>query len=112
MLNQLSLKIKIIRAWKKAIEVEGYDPNVWRKDFAGAWIRFDSFGSRTEYGWGIDYMCPLSKGGTNTEENIIAMHWQNNLKKGSDYPIFYTSISSEGDRNINVIKKWEIRSRL
>lgn len=107
MLNQLTLKV--IRAWKKATIVEGYDPNVWRKDFAGAWIRLDSFGLTTEYGWELDCMRPISQGGDNSEQNIIALHWQNNRRKGSDYPVFYTSVSSEGNRNVNLEKKWEIQ---
>ena len=27
--------------WQSAKPVEGYNPNIWRKDFAGAWIRRD-----------------------------------------------------------------------
>lgn len=99
----------LLHIWEKAISVPGYDPNIWRKDFAGAWIRKDSYGLHTQYGWEVDHLKPLSRGGTSNETNLIALHWQNNNTKGADYPIFNTSITSEGDRNIKKLKKWEIR---
>ena len=40
--------------WQSAKPVEGYNPNIWRKDFAGAWIRRDFYGLRHKYGWKID----------------------------------------------------------
>lgn len=99
----------LLHIWEKAISVPGYDPNIWRKDFAGAWIRKDSYGLHTQYGWEVDLLKPLSSGGTSDEANLIALHWQNNNTKGADYPIFNTSITSEGDRNIKKFKKWKIR---
>jgi hypothetical protein len=99
----------ILHIWEKAISVPGYDPDIWRKDFAGAWIRKDSYGMQTKYGWEVDHLRPLSKGGDNNEDNLIALHWQNNRTKGGDYPIFNTSITSDGNRNIERIKKWQIQ---
>ena len=29
----------VLHVWEKASSVAGYDPDIWRKDFAGAWIR-------------------------------------------------------------------------
>lgn len=99
----------LLHIWDKARSVPGYDPNIWRKDFAGAWIRKDSYGLHSQYGWEIDYLKPLSRGGTSDKTNLIALHWRNNNTKGTDYPIFNTSITSKGDRNIEKLKKWEIR---
>lgn len=62
----------ILHIWEKAISVPGYDPDIWRKDFAGAWIRKDSYGMQTKYGWEVDHLRPLSKGGDNNEDNLIA----------------------------------------
>lgn len=50
--------------WQKAKTVEGYDPNIWRKDFANAWIRRDHYGVDSKYGWEIDHLCPSSNGGS------------------------------------------------
>ena len=36
----------ILQVWEKAKTVEGRNPDIWRQDFAGAWIRKDSYGQR------------------------------------------------------------------
>lgn len=43
----------IIKVWDKAKKISGYDPDMWRQDFAGAWIRRDAYGTHTQYGWEI-----------------------------------------------------------
>ena len=35
--------------WKKATVVFIYNPNIWRKDFAVAWIRKDQYGIESKY---------------------------------------------------------------
>ncbi len=82
----------VLHVWEKASSVAGYDPDIWLKDFAGAWIRKDSCGLHTKYGWEVDHLQPLSKGGTNDLGNLAPLHWQNNQTKGADYPIFNTSV--------------------
>lgn len=99
----------ILHVWEKASIVEGYDKNIWRKDFAGAWIRKDSYGKHTKYGWEIDHLHPISKGGNNELENLVPLHWQNNQIKAADYPIFKTMLSSDGNRNIEMIRKWQLQ---
>ncbi len=32
--------------WKKAEEVYDIDARIWRKDFPGAWIRYDHYGMK------------------------------------------------------------------
>lgn len=41
--------------WDKATIITGYDPNIWRKDFAGAWINKNAYGTTGPYGWEIDH---------------------------------------------------------
>jgi hypothetical protein len=36
--------------WAKAQSVEGYNPNVIRKDFFGAWIKKSAYGKIEEFG--------------------------------------------------------------
>lgn len=62
---------------EKATIVVNYDPNMWRKDHCGAWIGRDHYGNRgSEYGWEIDYIKPLSKGGGNILSNLRPLHWK------------------------------------
>lgn len=71
----------INRVWQRATPVANNDPNIWRKDYAGAWIRRDHYGKESKYGWEIDHLRPVSLGGTDVLDNLYPLHWQNNRKK-------------------------------
>ena len=96
----------IEKMWIKADPQQGVDHKMWRKDFAGAWIRKDQFGLHTEYGWGIDHIMPRSMGGGDEERNLQPIHWRNNLSKMDKYPEFRTIVSSNGNRNILKEQLW------
>ena len=74
--------------WNKAQIVSGYDSANIRKDLCGAWINWDKYGNTTENGngWEIDHIKPVSKGGGDELSNLQPLQWQNNRKKGDDYP--------------------------
>ncbi|MDY3853136.1 MAG: HNH endonuclease signature motif containing protein [Prevotella sp.] len=95
-----------MHVWELATKVDGYDPDIWRKDFAGAWLRKDSYGMHTKYGWEVDHLRPLSKGGTNDLSNLTALHWQNDQTKGANWPEFKTSLTADGNRNIEKVRSW------
>lgn len=100
---------KVIKqVWRKAQVVSGYDPDVWRKDHAGAWIKCDAYGEQTIYGWEIDHRRPLAKHGSDDDSNLYPLHWKNNRAKGDDYPEFNTSITSSGNTNIEKALRWVI----
>lgn len=101
-------KIELIALWNKAKKVEGKPPAIWRKDIAGAWIRYDQYGKRTPYGWEVSYIRPLSRGGNSDVENLLPLHWRNNKYKREDYPVCRTCVSSDGNKNIDKIRIWQI----
>lgn len=97
--------------WEKAHDVPGYDKNRWRKDFAGAWIQKDQIGIQSDFGWEIDHLVPISAGGSDDLSNLAPLHWKNNETKGTNTPIFKTSISSDGIKNIYSEKIWKISQK-
>ncbi len=89
-----------IRVWEKAIKVEGFDPNIFRKDPCGAWIIFNKYGLRdNDYGWEIDHVYPEALGGDDDIRNLRAMHWRNNASKADDYPSYIARMTSEENYN-------------
>jgi 5-methylcytosine-specific restriction endonuclease McrA len=94
--------------WQKATKVENYEPNKWRKDFAGAWIQRSQFGIRSEFGWEIDHIVPKSRGGSDEPGNLIPMHWRNNVAKSDNYPNFTSIVSSNGNMNVDLEQSWQI----
>lgn len=99
----------IQQVWEKAQPVDGNDPNIWRKDYAGAWIRKDLYGTDTQYGWEIDHLNPISKGGSDNINNLYPLHWKNNRTKADNYPNFQTAITSNGVQNIESQQSWTAR---
>lgn len=96
--------------WNKALIDPNNDPNVFRKDYAGAWIRRDQYGERdAKYGWEIDHMKPLAKGGSDSIENLVPLHWENNAQKSDNYPQWETILSSDGNKNVEKLKLWYMR---
>lgn len=100
-----------LRVWKRANEVKGYDPSIWRKDFAGAWIRRDSYNCQSKYGWTIEKIVPTEYGGKSQIDNLEAVHWLNALSKGKAYPVFITVLTSDGNNNIEKKRKWRISQK-
>jgi hypothetical protein len=79
--------LTVLAVWAKGEAVEGYDPEAWRKDTCGAWMRFDKYGdTASAYAWEIDHEKPLAKGGTDALANLQPLQWQNNRHKADNWP--------------------------
>ena len=102
----------IERIWRKAAAkaTEG-SPNAggeFRLDSCGAWIRRRDFNdSESEYGWGIDCVCPaarlraegLPEGAAEAEINLRPMHVANLCAKGESYPEYFSACSAARSKN-------------
>ncbi|MDR1091905.1 MAG: hypothetical protein LBL79_12595 [Prevotella sp.] len=112
-------KIKL-DVWKKAISVQGFDSQKYRKDPCGAWMIFDEYGNHDSiYGWDIDHIYPQSLLGKNISSEIVnhidnlrAMQWENNNAKGDDYPVYSSIVSSDENKNVYVDKSLTVNETI
>lgn len=68
--------------WSKGFVVLGYDPKRYRKDIFGSWMQRDCYGeTNSQFGWEIDHIVPVSRGGSDLLSNLQPLQWQNNRTK-------------------------------
>ena len=89
----------IHKVWEKGRTVPGFGPERWRKDECGAWIARDQYGNRNSiYGWDIDHITPVSRGGGDELSNLRPLQWGNNASRQADR--LDCVVAADGDKNI------------
>lgn len=70
--------------WRKGTPEPKYPS--FRKDKCSASMQRSRYGKVEQWGWEIDHIKPVSKGGTDNLSNLQPLQSENNRHKGDDYP--------------------------
>lgn len=76
--------------WDKATPIVGAPPAIVRTDPYGKVMARAAYGdTQSAYGWEVDHIQPVTKGGTDELANLRPLHWEMNRQKGDQYPWDY-----------------------
>ncbi|HVQ00986.1 MAG TPA: HNH endonuclease signature motif containing protein [Candidatus Thermoplasmatota archaeon] len=73
----------INKVWEKGKIVDENLKDIARIDTCDSPISKIDYGATSKFGWEIDHIKPVSKGGTDDIDNLQPLHWENNRKKGN-----------------------------
>jgi hypothetical protein len=78
--------------WQKGTPEPDYSG--FRKDACGASMQRSKYGKTEKWGWEIDHIKPVAKGGTDELSNLQPLQWENNRRKGDSYPKYDCAVTS------------------
>jgi len=78
--------------WRKGTPEPEYQG--FRKDACGASMQRTKYGKTEMWGWEIDHIKPVAKGGTDELGNLQPLRWENNRRKSDDYPNYYCAVGA------------------
>ena len=90
----------INQVWEKGTVVDAYNKDKYRKDNCGAWMDKDKYGTEEDFGWEIDHVYPIAKGGDDSIINLRPMQWQNNRSKNNSYPSYQCLVRAKESKNV------------
>lgn len=107
-------KKQIKEVWEKGEIIPGVNKDLYRKDYAGAWMFFAAFVADANetnfdvrsYTWTIAPHKPFGTYGSSELGNLMPMNLINAITKGQNYPHWKTKISSNGNENIISEQIW------
>jgi hypothetical protein len=76
-------------AWARTSPVSETAAASWefRKDCLGNLVRYNDYGRRNSpFGWELEYIVPLRRGGSADPENLQALHWKASAARSEAVP--------------------------
>src|SRR5690242_7833302 len=79
----------ILQVWSKAKIIIGLPANEWRYDTCEKPIKLIEHGNTNfPYGWEIDHIRPVARGGLDKLANLQPLQWETNRAKRDTFPWF------------------------